>query len=81
MRLVLLGAPGSGKGTQASLISKRYNLPAISTGDIFRENIKNKTALGVKVKEIIDKRRKIISACIFFTSFVLQSHYIRDCVQ
>ena len=54
MRLVLLGAPGSGKGTQASLISKRYNLPAISTGDIFRENIKNQTALGVKVKSIID---------------------------
>ena len=54
MKLVLLGAPGSGKGTQASLISQRYNLPAISTGDIFRENIKNKTALGVKVKEVMD---------------------------
>lgn len=54
MKLVLLGAPGSGKGTQASLISKRYNLPAISTGDIFRENIKNQTALGIKVKTIMD---------------------------
>lgn len=54
MKLVLLGAPGSGKGTQASFISKKYNLPAISTGDIFRENIKNQTELGVKVKAIID---------------------------
>ena len=54
MKLVLLGAPGSGKGTQASLISKRYNLPAISTGDIFRENIKNQTALGIKVKAVMD---------------------------
>ncbi len=54
MKIVLLGAPGSGKGTQATLISEKYNLPAISTGDIFRENIKNQTALGVKVKAIMD---------------------------
>ena len=54
MKIVLLGAPGCGKGTQASLISERYGLPAISTGDIFRENIKNKTPLGVKVKAIMD---------------------------
>ena len=54
MKLILLGAPGSGKGTQAAYITAKYNLPHISTGDIFRENIKNKTSLGVRIKEIID---------------------------
>ncbi len=54
MKIVLLGAPGCGKGTQAALICKEYNLPHISTGDIFRENISNKTPLGLKVKAIID---------------------------
>ena len=55
MRLVLLGAPGSGKGTQSNLICSKYNLPHISTGDIFRENIANGTALGKKVQDIISK--------------------------
>ena len=54
MKLILLGAPGSGKGTQAAYITDKYDLPHISTGDIFRENIKNQTPLGVKVKEIMD---------------------------
>ncbi len=54
MKLILLGAPGSGKGTQASLITNKYNLPHISTGDIFRENIQKQTPLGMKVKEIMD---------------------------
>ncbi|MBQ9486079.1 MAG: adenylate kinase [Clostridia bacterium] len=54
MKLVLLGAPGSGKGTQAVLISERLGLPHISTGDIFRENIKNGTEIGLKIKAIID---------------------------
>ena len=54
MKIILLGAPGSGKGTQASLITEKYNLPHISTGEIFRENIKNQTPLGVKVKEVMD---------------------------
>lgn len=54
MKLVLLGAPGSGKGTQAAYITAKYNLPHISTGDIFRENIKERTPLGVKIKELID---------------------------
>jgi len=55
MKIVLLGAPGSGKGTQASYISEKYGIPHISTGDIFRDNIKNKTPLGLKIKEIIDR--------------------------
>ncbi len=54
MKLVLLGAPGSGKGTQAGYISEKLNIPHISTGDIFRENMKNGTPLGLKVKEIMD---------------------------
>lgn len=55
MRLVLLGPPGAGKGTQASAIVKKYNIPHISTGDIFRENIKQGTELGKRAKEYIDK--------------------------
>ncbi len=54
MKIILLGAPGCGKGTQAAKISEKYNLPHISTGDIFRANIANKTPLGLKVKEIMD---------------------------
>lgn len=55
MRLVLLGPPGAGKGTQASAIVKKYNIPHISTGDIFRANIKEGTELGKKAKEYMDK--------------------------
>jgi len=54
MKVILLGAPGSGKGTQAAYISDKYDLPHISTGDLFRDNIKNQTPLGLKVKEIMD---------------------------
>lgn len=55
MRIVLLGSPGSGKGTQASKITGKYNIPHISTGDIFRENIKNKTSIGIEAIKFIDK--------------------------
>ena len=55
MKLILLGPVGSGKGTQAGLISKKYNIPSISTGEIFRTNIKNETELGKVAKEYIDK--------------------------
>jgi len=55
MRLILLGAPGAGKGTQAVILAERLNVPHISTGDIFRSNIKNGTELGKKAKEYIDK--------------------------
>lgn len=55
MRLILLGAPGSGKGTQATVLSEKLNIPHISTGDIFRSNIKSGTELGKKAKEYIDK--------------------------
>ena len=55
MNIILLGAPGAGKGTQASKISDAYGLPHISTGDIFRENIKNQTEIGLVAKSYIDK--------------------------
>ncbi len=54
MNLVLLGAPGSGKGTQAKLLAERYKIPHISTGDIFREAIRKKDGLSQKVKQIIE---------------------------
>ncbi len=54
MRLIFLGAPGAGKGTQASKISEKYNLPHISTGDILRNNIKQGTELGMQAKAFID---------------------------
>lgn len=54
MRVILFGPPGAGKGTQAKLIATRYSIPHISTGDIFRTNIKNETSLGLKVKEYMD---------------------------
>lgn len=53
MRIILLGPPGAGKGTQAALISERHGVPAISTGDIFRANIRNGTELGRKVQDIL----------------------------
>ncbi|MBS4535537.1 adenylate kinase [Clostridium sp. D2Q-14] len=55
MRLILLGPPGAGKGTQASGIMNKYNVPHISTGDIFRKNIKEGTELGKKAKEYMDQ--------------------------
>ena len=54
MKIIMLGAPGAGKGTHAKKITEKYGIPAISTGDIFRENIKNGTELGKKAKEYMD---------------------------
>jgi len=54
MNFILLGLPGAGKGTQAGRISSEYNVPHISTGDMFREAMKNETSLGLKAKEYMD---------------------------
>ena len=55
MKIIMLGAPGAGKGTQAKQIAAKYQIPHISTGDIFRANIKNGTELGKKAKEYMDQ--------------------------
>ncbi len=55
MKIIMLGAPGAGKGTQAKMISEKYDIPHISTGDIFRANIKNGTELGKKAKSYMDQ--------------------------
>ena len=55
MKIIMLGAPGAGKGTQAKKIAEKYSIPHISTGDIFRANIKNNTELGKKAKTYMDK--------------------------
>ena len=55
MKIIMLGAPGAGKGTQAKKIAGKYNIPHISTGDIFRANIKNGTELGKKAKTYMDQ--------------------------
>ena len=55
MKIIMLGAPGAGKGTQAKMLAEKYGIPHISTGDIFRANIKNGTELGAKAKEYMDK--------------------------
>ncbi|MCR5686491.1 MAG: adenylate kinase [Lachnospiraceae bacterium] len=55
MKIIMLGAPGAGKGTQAEMIAEKYGIPHISTGDIFRANIKEGTKLGMEAKQYMDK--------------------------
>ncbi len=59
MRVILLGAPGAGKGTQASAISEKFGIPHVSTGDIFRYHIKNDTELGKKVKSFTESGKLV----------------------
>ena len=59
MKLILLGAPGAGKGTQAEIISEKYNIPTISTGNIIRAALKNGTEMGLKAKAYIDSGRLV----------------------
>lgn len=55
MKIIMLGAPGAGKGTQAKMIAEKYGIPHVSTGDIFRANIKNGTQLGMEAKPYMDQ--------------------------
>lgn len=55
MKIIMLGAPGAGKGTQAKMIAEKYGIPHVSTGDIFRANIKNGTELGMEAKKYMDE--------------------------
>lgn len=59
MKLILLGAPGAGKGTQAEIISERYNIPTISTGNIIRAALKNGTEMGIKAKAYIENGKLV----------------------
>ena len=59
MKIVMLGAPGAGKGTQAKMIAEKYGIPRVSTGDIFRANIKNGTELGKEAKQYMDQGKLV----------------------
>ena len=59
MKIIMLGAPGAGKGTQAKMIAEKYGIPHISTGDIFRANIKNGTELGKEAKKYMDQGKLV----------------------
>lgn len=59
MKIIMLGAPGAGKGTQAKMIAEKYGIPHISTGDIFRANIKNATELGMEAKKYMDEGKLV----------------------
>lgn len=77
MRIVLLGSPGSGKGTQAGKITGKYNIPHISTGDMFRDNIKRQTSIGVEAKKFIDKGHLVPDE---LTLHIIEDRFIQpDC--
>ena len=59
MKIIMLGAPGAGKGTQAKMIAEKYSVPHVSTGDIFRANIKNGTELGKEAKQYMDQGKLV----------------------
>jgi len=73
--MILLGAPGSGKGTQAKLICEKYNMTHLSTGDVFRMYISTKTPLGVEAKQYIDKGQLVPDA---LTIQVVKDRLMRD---
>ena len=64
MKIILFGPPGAGKGTQAKLIASEFGIKQLSTGEMFRSAIKNKTPLGVKVKSILDKGKLVPDATV-----------------
>lgn len=84
MNIILIAPPAAGKGTQAKLISEKYNIPHISTGDLLRDEIKKETTLGLKLKEIMDKGDLIDDATILnllkkrLSSFDCSNGYILD---
>jgi len=65
MRILLLGPPGGGKGTQSKFLMEEYNIPQISTGDMLRAHVKNDTTLGKKAKEFMDKGELVTDSLIF----------------
>ena len=79
MKLIVLGAPGAGKGTQALMLSEKYGILHISTGDIFRSNIKQGTALGLKAKEYIDAGMLVPDELTL--SLIMDRLHMPDCEQ
>ena len=77
MNIILFGAPGAGKGTQAELISKKLNIPHISTGDILRESIRNNTLLGEQAKKIMDQGNLVSDEIIL--GIIKERVSLRDC--
>ena len=75
MRIIMLGAPGAGKGTQAKKIAEKYGIPHISTGDIFRANIKNGTELGKKAKTTLRRAQETDPAGPSSSVFVFNSSF------
>lgn len=78
MKIIMLGAPGAGKGTQAKRIAEKYSIPHISTGDIFRANIKNGTELGKKAKTYMDKGELVPDSLV--VDLVIDRFKEADCV-
>ncbi len=77
MRLLITGPPGAGKGTQAEGIARRYEVPAISSGDLFRDNIKRRTPLGDRIVEIIGRGDFVPD--VITTSLIFQRISEADC--
>ena len=79
MKIIMLGAPGAGKGTQAKMLSERYGIPHISTGDIFRMNIKNNTVLGQKAKGYMDAGQLVPDELV--VDLVIDRIKAKDCMK
>ena len=79
MKIIMLGAPGAGKGTQAKMIASKYGVPHISTGDIFRANIKNGTELGQKAKGYMDKGELVPDELV--VDLIMDRFKADDCVK
>ncbi|MEK7432054.1 MAG: adenylate kinase [Cyanobacteriota bacterium] len=84
MKIIFLGAPGAGKGTQAKILEKKYNALQVSTGDILRKSIEEKTPLGLKAKEFMDQGKLVTDDLIIglikdkFTSKDFPENWIMD---
>ena len=79
MKIIMLGAPGAGKGTQAKMIASKYGIPHISTGDIFRANIKNGTELGNKANTYMDKGELVPDELV--VDLIMDRFKADDCVK
>ena len=84
MRILLIGPPGGGKGTQAKLLVDKYNIPQISTGDMLRDHVSNKTKLGIEAKKFMDNGKLVPDNLILdmmkkrFSSDDCKNGYILD---